>query len=57
MWGERREAGLKRGCKEREEKRMFQIMSRIREKRLEGEKEGKRGGEEEHERGGWSEEV
>jgi hypothetical protein len=57
LWGERREAGLKRGCKEREEKRMFQIMSRIREKRLEGEKEGKRGGEEEHERGGWSEEV
>jgi len=57
LWGERREAGLKRGCKGREEEMMFQIMSRIREKRLEGEKEGKRGGEEEHERGGWSEEV
>ncbi len=52
MWGERREAGLKRGCKEGEKKEVFQVICGRRGRMIKGRGRDKRESEKKNMNGG-----
>jgi hypothetical protein len=52
LWGEKREAGLKRGCKEREKRGMFQVINGRRGRKIKGRGKGKREAEKKNMKGG-----